>query len=96
VSHTQKDAKLKNKMIAAMFIAGKLETHQRYAFDAVFIAVFVPFENKDYHCSQWSCLSARFFSYEFVAYQPLQRCQISSVNKQQVETNKNICAIFIA
>jgi len=33
----------------------------------------------------WSCRFARCCSLELVAYLPLQRCQISSTNKQQVE-----------
>jgi len=37
------------------------------------------------------------FSFKFVAYQPLiKRCQVSCVNKQQVETDKNIRTMFIA
>jgi len=35
-------------------------------------------------------LSRDIFSFEFVAYQPLQRCQISCANKQQIDKTKTV------
>jgi len=43
-----------------------------------------------------AAISQDVFSFKFAAYQPLQYCQISCANKQQVETNKNIHVMFIA
>jgi len=61
--------------------------------DAAFIAIFVPCKNQTYQYSKWRCLFASCFSFKFVAYQPLQRCQISCANKQQVEKIKHLCNV---
>jgi len=53
--------------------------------DAVFTAIFVPCETQTLQSYQMSCLFVKCFSFKFAAYQPLQRCQISCANKQQVE-----------
>jgi len=75
----------KPKIIKALFFAWNVfnpsKCFQPTLFHAVFTVFFVPFKIQTYQCSQQSCLFARYFSFEFAAYQPLQRCQSSYANK---------------
>jgi len=63
----------------------------------MFIAIHTACKKQTSLRSQWSCIFVNFFSWEFVAYQPLKFCQISCANKQQLSWwNKKIGALFNA
>jgi len=80
-------------MIGAMFIAGKFETHQCLVWCCIHCN-FCSFQKSTIVLNRAAFLRD-VFSFEFVASQPLQRCQISCVHKQ-VETTKKLRAVFIA
>ena len=58
-------------MIVSMFIAGKFETHQRFVWCCIHCD-FGSFRKKTTIVLNGTAFSRDVFSFEFVAYQPLQ------------------------
>jgi len=62
-----------------------------YSLRFLFLSEFKPANVLD-----GGAFSRDIFSFEFVAYQSLRRCQISCADKHKVEKNKDTGSMFIA